>query len=93
MKPVINDIKVIYCSDVKILARNISEYRGEILNIVKIQGDHGQGSFKLSAQFTYSNSVNQLEVLAVTDESGESILTIRSIIDLVRFHRPISLKI
>ena len=84
LNPIICDVNVVYCTNIIALARNIFQYRGDFSRLVKIQGDHGQGSFKLSAQFTFSNSVNDLQILAVTSESGESILTIKSIIELVK---------
>ena len=86
LNPIICDISVVYCTNIIALSRKIFEYRGDFSRIVKIQGDHGQGSFKLSAQFTFSNSVNDLQILAVTTESGESILTIKSIMELVKPH-------
>ena len=86
LNPIICDISVVYCTNIIALSRKNFEYRGDFSRIVKIQGDHGQGSFKLSAQFTFSNSVNDLQILAVTTESGESILTIKSIMELVKPH-------
>ena len=84
LNPILCDINTVYCNDVKCLARRISTFRKKVVDWVKIQGDHGQGSFKLSAQLTFSNSVNNLQILAVTQESGESIMTIKSIIELVK---------
>ena len=86
LNPIMCDINVVYCKDIIALARKIFEYRGELSRHVKIQGNHGQFSLKLSVQFTFSNSVNDLQVLAVTNESGESIQTIKAIIELVKPH-------
>ena len=86
LNPIMCDINVVYCKYIIALARQIFEYRGELSAYVKIQGDHGQGSLKLSVQFTFSNSVNDLQVLAMTNESGESIQTIKAIIELVKPH-------
>ena len=54
-----------------------------MLDVCKLQGDHGQGSLKLSIQFNFSNSVNSLIILAITEESKESILTLKEIEKLV----------
>lgn len=57
------------------------------MDCAKIQGDHGQGSLKISAQFSQSNSVDDLQLLAVTQESGESIMTLTRIFELLRLDR------
>ena len=54
-----------------------------MLDTCKLQGDHGQGSLKLSIPFDFSNSVNTLIILAITLESKESILTLKDIENLV----------
>ena len=48
-----------------------------------MQGDHGQGSLKLSIQFDFSNSVSSLIILAITEESKETITTLGELEKLV----------
>ena len=54
-----------------------------MLSTCKLQGDHGQGSLKLSIQFDFSNSVNSLIILPITEDSKESILTLKEMEKLV----------
>ena len=81
--PISKKINVVYCIDICELARRITSHRNAELDICKLQGDHGQGSLKLSIQFTFSNSVTSLIILAITEESKESILTLKVLENLV----------
>ena len=81
--PMIKPINVVYCTDICELAKRIAKNRNTVLDTCKLQGDHGQGSLKLSIQFDFSNSVNTLIILAITLESKESILTLKEIENLV----------
>ena len=81
--PIYRDIKVIYCNDICQLAKRIAKYRNCLLGTCKLQGDHGQGSLKLSMQFTFSNSVSNIIILAITEESKDSILTLKELETLV----------
>ena len=54
-----------------------------MLGMCKLQGDHGQGSLKLSIQFTFSNSVSTIIILAITEESKDSVLTLKVLESLV----------
>ena len=77
--PISKQINVVYCKDICELAKRIAIYRNTELDTCKLQGDHGQGSLKLSIQFTFSNSVTSLIILAITEESKESILTLKTL--------------
>ena len=81
--PISKKIRVVYCNNICELARCISHHRETELDVCKLQGDHGQGSLKLSIQFTFSNSVSKLIILAITEESKESILTLKVLEELV----------
>ena len=81
--PIYKDVNVVYCNNICELAKRIAKNRNTVLSTCKLQGDHGQGSLKLSIQFDFSNSVNDLIILAVTEESKETILTLKLIEDLV----------
>ena len=78
-----SDIKVVYCTDIAALCRRVCVHRQQPLGMVKIQGDHGRGVFKISAQFTPSNSVQMLQLLAVTADSNESMTTLKGMLDLL----------
>lgn len=80
-------INVVTCTDVFELGRRVNRSRGELFRAVKIQGDHGQGSLKISAQFTQSNSVNELQLLSVTQESNESIDTLKEMFTRLNLQR------
>ena len=81
--PIYKNIKVAYCNNICELARRVAKYRNTIFNLCKIQGDHGQGSLKLSIQFDLSNSVSTIIILAITEQSKESIITLKQLEDLV----------
>ena len=81
--PVYKLINVVYCNNICELAKRVAKNRNTILDTCKLQGDHGQGSLKLSIQFNFSNSVNTLIILAITQESKESILTLKEMERLV----------
>ena len=81
--PEFKTITIIYCTDICELAIRVARHRNEELGICKLQGDHGQGSFKLSIQFNFSNSVSTLMILALTEESKDTIETIKQIEKLV----------
>ena len=81
--PIFKNINVVYCNNICELAKRIAKNRNTILETCKLQGDHGQGSLKLSIQFDFSNSVNTLIILAITEDSKESILTLKEIERLV----------
>ena len=81
--PISKCINVVYCNNICELAKRIARHRNIVLDVCKLQGDHGQGSLKLSVQFTFSNSVNTLIILAITEESKESILTLKELEKLV----------
>ena len=81
--PEFKTITVIYCTDICELAIRVARHRNEELGICKLQGDHGQGSFKLSIQFNFSNSVSTLMILALTEESKDTIETTKQIEKLV----------
>ena len=74
---------MVYCTDICELAKRIANSRNTVVGTCKLQGDHGQGSLKLSIQFDFSNSVNTLIILAITEESKETILTLKEIEELV----------
>ena len=82
--PILKNIRVAYCTNVCELARRIAKHRNSVLDICKLQGDHGQGSLKLSIQFNFSNSVNSIIILAITEESKESIVTLKQLENLVK---------
>ena len=65
-----------HCADAAELCRRICAHRKQLLDVVNVQGDHGRGSLKISAQITPSNSVQQLQVLKVTEQSGDSVCTL-----------------
>jgi hypothetical protein len=81
--PKLKIIPIVWCTDVCELCRRVVSHRRTILDVVKIEGDHGQGVLKLSAQFTFSNSVSTMSILAATEHSGESILTLSTMLTLV----------
>ena len=81
--PIYINISVEYCNNICELARRIAKHRNTVLSMCKLQGDHGQGSLKLSMQFDVSNSVSNIIILAVTEESKDSILTIKELETLV----------
>ena len=78
-----DDITVVYCKDTVELCKRVCAHRQVPLGMVKVQGDHGQGSLKISVQPTASNSVHDLQLLAVTKDSGESVGTLSSILNLL----------
>lgn len=82
--PRLEDVPVVRCTNVGTLARRVAAHRGTVMKYVKIQGDHGQKALKVSAQFTESNSVNDLMILAATECSGESCVTIAGILSIVK---------
>lgn len=82
--PKFADVPVVRCTNVVTLARRVVAHRGTVIHYVKIQGDHGQKALKVSAQFTESNSVNDLMILAATECSGESCVTIGGILDIIK---------
>ena len=82
--PIYSKINIVYCSNICELAQRIAFHRNAELITCKLQGDHGQGSLKLSVQFTFSNSVHTLIIVAITEESKESISTIKAMEDLVK---------
>ena len=81
--PLIRSINLVYCNNICELAKRIAKNRNSVLDTCKLQGDHGQGSLKLSIQFDFSNSVSTLIILAITQESKESILTLKEMENLV----------
>ena len=81
--PIYKSVNVVYCTDICELAKRIANSRNTVVGTCKLQGDHGQGSLKLSIQFDFSNSVNTLIILAITEESKETILTLKEIEELV----------
>ena len=82
--PKFEDVPVVRCTNVVELGRRVASHRNTVLNTVKIQGDHGQKALKVSIQFTESNSVNDLMVVAATECSGESCVTLAGILSIVR---------
>ena len=81
--PIYKNISVVYCTNICELAKRIAKHRNTVLDFCKLQGDHGQGSLKLSIQFNYSNSVSSIIILAITEESKESIVTLKELEKLV----------
>ena len=77
--PLFKHIKVVYCNNICELVMRIATYRNIVVDTCKLQGDHGQGSLKLSMQFNGSNSVSTIIILAITEESKESIVTLKEL--------------
>lgn len=82
--PDVKNGEVVHCTNIVELARRLSHYRQKPIDIVKVEGDHGQGILKITGQFTFSNSVSTMIVLGATQESNESILTIKTMMELIK---------
>ena len=89
--PAFQDIEVVHCSDVRELCTRVCAHRDSLLDVIKIQGDHGQGVLKISVQITPSNSVNDLQILAASSDSNESIRTLRSMFGLINIESLVSM--
>lgn len=80
----LQDMFVVYCTDAAELCKRVCAHRNIPMGPVKLQGDHGRGTLKISVQPTASNSVNDLQILAVTHDSNESVVTLTNILNLLK---------
>lgn len=90
-KPTFKDIEVVHCNDIRELCRRVCAHRGLPVDVIKIQGDHGQDVLKISIQITPSNSVDRLQILAATSDSKESIRTLTSMFGLINVESLVSM--